>query len=205
MADVDDGDAFGFQVLNDGKQGLYLALAQRAGRLIEDEHLAVRGHRLGDFNRLHLGNRQAAQLLLGVEIHPDLLKQPAGVLVHGLMIHQRDETQQALQGITAHVYVFSDGPLGDRLKLLVHHRDAQFQRLQRVVNGDLLPLVDDLPFIHLVDAEHALHQRGLAGAVFAHQGVDGARPKLELRFVQRLDAGKGFGYIPHFQAVLAHV
>ena len=71
-------------------------------------------------------------------------------------------------------------------------------------NGDLLAFVINFALVHFVDAEHALHQRGLASAVFAHQRMHGAGTKFELRIVQGLDPREGFDDAAHLQTVLTH-
>ena len=87
------------------------------------------------------------------------------------------------------------------LELLVHHGDAPVEGVQGSVDGHLFPLVDHFALVHVVDAKHALHQRGLAGAVLAHQGVDGAGAEFQLRVVQGLDAGERLDHATHFQTI----
>ena len=60
-----------------------------------------------------------------------------------------------------------------------------------LVKCTVLAVVDDRPCVFLVDARQDLHQGRLAGAVFAHQGVDFAGHELEPDVVQRPDSGKG--------------
>ena len=204
VADVDDADALIPQIPNDAEQGLHLALGQRAGGLIQNQHLAVGRHRLGDFHQLHLRDAQAAQALLGVKIHVHLFEQRLGVAVHGLVVYHRDGAQHLLGGISTHVDVLRHRALGDGLQLLMHHGDAQVECLQGVVDVHGLSLVDDFALIHLINAKHALHQRGLAGAILAHQGVHGTGAQLKLSIVQRLHTGERLGHIAHFQAVFAH-
>ena len=105
-------------------------------------------------------------------------------------------------GIAAHVNVLADAPLRNGLKLLVHHGNAPVQGIQRAFDLDLFALVDHLALVHVIDTEHALHQRGLSGAVLSHQRVNGAGAEIELRVVQRLDAGEGFNNSTHFQTIL---
>ena len=55
---------------------------------------------------------------------------------------------------------------------------------------DFLAAQADLAGVGVVDAGDDLHQRRLAGAVLAHQRVDGAALEAELDIVERDDAGK---------------
>ncbi len=113
-----------------------------------------------------------------------------------------DDGSQALGGIAAHIDILADAPLRDGLEFLVHHGDPPVQRVQRTLDLDLLPLVDHLALIHVVDSEHALHQRGLARAVLPHQGMDGTGAELKLGVIQSLDAGEGLHHVAHFQTIL---
>ena len=84
----------------------------------------------------------------------------------------------------------------------MHHGNAPVQGVQRSLDLDLLALVDHLALVHVIDAEHALHQCGLSGAVLSHQRVDGAGAEIELRVVQRLDARECLNDPTHFQTIL---
>ena len=177
---------------------------QGRGRLVQNQHAAFIGYRLGDFHRLHLRHAQAAQLLSGIEIHAHALEQRLRLNVHFFMIYYRDEPQQLFHGIAAHKDVFRHAALGDGLQLLVHHGDAQVKRHQRILDLNLLPLVKDFALVHPVDAEQTFHQRRLSCAVLPHQGVHGARTELKIHVIQRLDAGERFHDALHFQTVLRH-
>ena len=120
------------------------------------------------------------------------------------MIHHGDEPQQLFHGIAAHENVFRHAALGDGLQLLMHHGDAQVERHQRILDINLFSLVKDFALVHSVNAEQAFHQRGFARAVFAHQGVNAARPELEIHVIQRFDAGERLHDALHFQTVLRH-
>ena len=44
--------------------------------------------------------------------------------------------------------------------------------LQRIFKADLLAIYENLALVLLVNTGEDIHQRGLAGAVFAHQRMD---------------------------------
>ena len=79
-----------------------------------------------------------------------------------------------LGGIAPNVDILAYGAFRDGLQLLVHHRNAAVQCIKRALDLDLLPLINDLAFVHVVDTKHALHQGRLARAVLSHQRMDGA-------------------------------
>ena len=54
----------------------------------------------------------------------------------------------------------------------------------------------------MLATEH-LDERGLAGAVLAHEGMDLARQELEVDLVEGQDAGELLGDLPRFEDGLA--
>ena len=204
MGDIDDRDALGFQVLNDPEQGFDLVRGQGRCRLIQDQHPAVGGNSLGDLHGLHLGDAQLAHLLLRVKVHPDPLEQFRRIGIHLRMVDHRNKAQGFFHGIASEEDILPDRPGGDRLKFLVHHGDSLVQGIHGVVDGHRLTIHQDLAGIHLVNAEHTLHQGGFSGAVFSHQGVHFAGPKLQLHVVQRLNARENLADAGHFQHVFGH-
>ena len=104
-------------------------------------------------------------------------------------------------GVAAQPDILGHGTGRNGLQLLVHHRDAAVQCFQRVGDVGFLPFVFDLALVHLVNAEHAFHQSGLTGTVLAHQGHHFTGAKLQLRVVQRFDAGEGLDHAFHYQTV----
>ena len=68
--------------------------------------------------------------------------------------------------------VLGDGEDGDQHEVLVDHADPGRDRVARVVEGDGLAVDEDLALVVLVQPVEDVHQRRLAGAVLAEQGVD---------------------------------
>ena len=204
VRDVDDGNAVGLQILDDSKQCFHLVGSQGGGGLVQNQNLTVGGDGLGDFHGLHLGNAELAHLLMGVKIHPNLLQQGIGILIHLLVVNHGDEAQKLLHGIAAQENILAHGTGGDGLQLLMHHGDAHVERLQGILDADFLALVNDFALVHAVDAEHTLHQCGLTGTVFTHQCVNGTGSQTQLCMIQRLNTGEGLADTAHFQAVFTH-
>ena len=200
MADIDDGNALGPQLVHNGEQRFHLSGGQGGRRFVQYQHFAVRGHGLGDLHQLHLGNAQGAQLGLWVKIQVDLFQYLGGVLVHFFVVNDGDRSH-LLGGIASHVDVLTDAALRNGLQLLVDHGDAPVQGIQGTLDLNRLPFINDFALVHVINAEHAFHQRGLAGAVFAHEGMDGAGAEFQLRVVKRLDAGERFDDATHFQTI----
>ena len=90
------------------------------------------------------------------------------------MVNDGDEAEELLQRVAAEEDILSYRSRRDRLKLLMHHCDTHFQRAHWVCNVDRLSVEKDFALIHLINAEHTFHKRRLAGAVFAHERMDGS-------------------------------
>ena len=61
VGDVDDADAVRLDLVDQGEELLGLAVGERGGRLVEDEHREVGAERLGDLDHLLLGAGQIAR------------------------------------------------------------------------------------------------------------------------------------------------
>ena len=120
------------------------------------------------------------------------------------MIHHRDEAKRLFHGITSQENILANRPCRYGLEFLMHHGDSFAQGVHRVMNGYRLPVHQNLTLIHFVYAKHTLHQGGFSGAVFSHQGVYFAWPKLQLYIVQRFNARERLADLCHFQYVFGH-
>ena len=203
VADVHQCNALFLQLPHDAEQRLDLVRRQGGGGLVQDQHLTVGRDRLCDLHHLHLCDAQAAQLCPGVDIQLQLFQQSRRILVHFCMVHHRNGAI-LFGGVAPQPDILGHSTGRNRLQLLVHHRNAALQRVQRGGDVDLFALVFDLALIHLVNTKHAFHQGGLAGAVFAHQGHDLAGTKLQLCVVQRFYAGESLDHAFHYQTVFRH-
>ena len=137
---------------------------------------------------------------MGVDVQLELFQQVIGIFVHLGMVHDGDGAS-LLGGVAAQPDILGHSTGRDRLQLLMHHRDAAVQCIQRGGDVDLFAFVLDLALVHLVNAEHTFHQGGLTGTVLAHQGHDLAGAELQLRVVQRFHAGEGLYHAFHYQTV----
>jgi hypothetical protein len=76
--------------------------------------------------------------------------------------------------------------------LVDHHHPGGFGHTRRAEN-ERAALEADRAGVGLVDAAHDLHQRRLAGTVFAAQRVDLPRADIEIHAIERPDTGKRLG------------
>ena len=77
--------------------------------------------------------------------------------------------------------------------MLEHHADAQFARVRRIGDGDLLPLPHHFAGIGLDHAVDHLHQRAFARAVLAEHSVNLTRHDGKIDVVVGDDRGVDLG------------
>ena len=86
--------------------------------------------------------------------------------------------------------VLGDGEVAHHIQLLVNDDDTGLLRLAGIVEFHFLPLKGDGAGILGIDAGEHLHQRGLSGAVFPHEGMDFPAADVKVHMIQRVDAGE---------------
>ena len=79
---------------------------------------------------------------------------------------------RAAGGLHAEHDVLGDGEHGHEHEVLVDHADAGGDGVARVVERDRRVVDQDLALVGPVEPVEDVHQRGLAGAVLAQEGVD---------------------------------
>ena len=158
MGDIDDGDALALEVLHDLEQGLHLAEGQRAGGLVQDEHLRVAHHAAKQLDQLLLGDGERVGLALEAEGHAQLLHVPAQALFQLAFIFGK-----------AHEDVFKHRHVGEEKRLLRHQVDAGRQRRRRLAQPGDLAVQQNFAGVTGVNPHDDLHQRGFARAVAADE------------------------------------
>ena len=117
----------------------------------------------------------------------EFLQQLCGLFVPLCLVDE-----EAAVAAVAHEQVVRHGHGLKLNHLLIHHGDAQLQGLLGCQLGVGDPIKDDLALIGLHRAGDGFDKGGLAGPVFAHQGVDFALPEGNGHLVQRRNAGVAF-------------
>jgi hypothetical protein len=147
------------------EEPLDLVPGERRGGLVHDQHARVEGQRLGDLDDLLVGDAQAADRLLGVELDAEAVHQ----LLHGVVERAAVDAPHRPERVAAHHHVLRDGEVGEERRLLVDHRDARVARVGRTVEGDGLAVDQHLALVGpLHTGEHA-HDGRLPGAVFTRE------------------------------------
>ena len=197
MGNINNCYVFRFQLRDDAEQMLYLRIGQRRGRLVHDDNAAVIRNCLGDFHHLHFCNRKVAHLFIRIHIQIELLKQLDAVVAHFLVIDD-----QSLAGRAPQPKVFADASLRNRRKLLMDHGNTRVERFQCIFKVDLFAFENNLARSRWMDTDQAFHQRRLARAVLAHQGVDRAGAYFQLNALECPYAGEFLDDIGHLQDIL---
>ncbi len=152
---------------------------QRRGRLVEHQDARAAHQRLGDLHALLLADGEVANQPVGVELQMIVgadLRQP---------LRRQRPRQPAVRPGLPDQQVFQHGVARHELEMLVHHADAEIQRVGRVADRDRPPLHLDRPRIGRIGAEEDVHQGGLAGTVLAEQAENVATAQ------RQVDPGHG--------------
>ncbi len=112
----DDGTALIGQIAHDAAQDGRLLLAERGGGFVEDQHPRIVHQRAQDFDNLALGDREATNRHVDVEIEPVAVPQGGKTRAHRLPV---DAAKTAWIG-AAHIGVFIGREARDEIELLMH-------------------------------------------------------------------------------------
>ena len=149
MADEDNGFALADKLLHDGKQALDLDVGQGGGGLVQDQQLSPVVEGLEDLGALLLANGNFRDELVKLDIEAVFFRKRLDLLSAG-----RAVDKQALGVFVAEDDVVKDGHRLNEHKVLVHHADAQLDRLAWRFDADLLPVQKDLALCRLIEADN---------------------------------------------------
>ncbi|MDQ0615109.1 hypothetical protein QF046_002750 [Microbacterium sp. W4I4] len=193
VRDEEDGDALIAQRAHHGEQALDLCGVQAGGRLVEDEHLRLDGHRAADRDELLQGDGEGGEGLVGVEA---LEAEPGERVGGGAVGGPPVDAEEASDLVSEH-HVLTDGEIRGEVDLLVDRRDAGLLRIARAREAAFPADDRDRSGVDPVYPGERLDERRLARAVLAHQRVDLAREQSEVDVVERFHAGELDGDPPH--------
>ena len=104
-------------------------------------------------------------------------------------------------GLHAHDDIIQHREALHQLEVLMDHADAQGVGVVGIADLHFLPVLFDDALLRAVQSEQHAHQRGLARAVFAQQGVDLPFFQLPRNIVIGHNAGKALGDVQHFNGI----
>ena len=167
VADEDDRDALRPEPAQHVEQRRRLVIGDRGGRLVQKQDLCLERERLGDFDNLHLRDRERSHLGLRIDGAIKQVEDRAGLPVHlGVVDHCSSCWQVLEQDVLAH------REARDEIALLVDSADRGQKRVTRRSEFHRLTVEQKASGVGLVDASHDLDKRRLSCAVLAHQRVN---------------------------------
>ena len=172
------------------EHALDLRLAQCRGRLVQDEQASVAHEEAGDLDELPLADRE--RLDRGPELHvaePELVEDAPSLLGEPPPPVEQRDVQPSEEDVVL------DAELRNEAQLLVHERDPVPLRLVRVTERKLPAVEQDRPFVGPDEADEALHESALAGAVVPADRVHLADPDVERKASNRLDRAVRLGEV----------
>ena len=189
VRDEDDGAALVAKPARDGEERLDLLRRQRRGRLVHDDQPAVRRQRAGDLDHLLIGDRQAPHRLGHVDPDAEQLHQPPRIARH---LRPRHAAKRRATGAAEHE-VLGNRQVGERDRLLVDQRDAEFLRGDRGRYLDRRAVESESASRGTVHAGEDFREGRLARAVLAEERMDLAALQIEIDVAQHLDARELLG------------
>jgi hypothetical protein len=187
VGDVDDAAAPALEPLDPREQRLHLVLAERGGRLVEDEQDRIAPQCASDFEQLPARQRQLRHRLPRRELQVHRREEARGLRFLLLEAH----AAQAAPQFPPEEEVVGDAHRGDERELLVDGRDAGADGVPREREPQRSPLHRHGARPIVVHAGEDPDQRALAGAVLPSQDVHLPGTYLEVHAVQHLHRPEG--------------
>ena len=163
VADIEDGAAFRGQAAQHHKQHLHGLGREHRGGLVQNQHAGIGQQGADDFHALHFADGKRVHGAMRVHLQPVIAGRGLNVLDH---LGQCNALVQAQPDVLGH------GQRVEQAEMLEHHGNAQCPGFLRIADLHRLAVDQDGSLIRLDRTVDDLHQRGLASAVFAQDGVD---------------------------------
>ncbi len=179
VADEDDARPLGREAAQDGEDLDGLLRGENRRGLVEDQDPGAAVERLEDLDALLDPDGQLADERARVDLEAELLGQGPDLAI-GLLRVEHDRVGHRL---VAEDDVLGHGEDGDQHEVLVDHPDAAGDRVGRARDADHLAVDEHFPLVGLDQPVEDVHERALAGAVLAEEGMDLAGPDIEVDVV----------------------
>ena len=189
VRDEHHAGALGRQIADQAQDQPDLAVGQRRGRLVEQQHAGPPADRLDDLDHLALVVGQVLDLAVGRDGDAVARQQLGGLRAHRAHAHDPERADRRLVG---EEHVLRHGLGRDQVDVLVDGDDAARQRIVGAAQAQRLAVQRQGAGIGRVEPGQHLGQGRLAGPVLADQAVHAAGAHREVDAPQRLHAGEGF-------------
>ena len=193
VRDINNGDTTRLQRLHQAEQGIDLAFGQCRCRLIHDQQARIHGQCLGNFHHLLLADGQQA----GFGFRIDIVSTQRRQLRRCLAPHTGAVDHAETGRLAAEEQVFHHRQLRNQVQFLMDDGNAAGLSLTGGADLHRLAINADGTAVAAVYPAENLHQRGFAGAVLPHQGVDFAAGNGKVDLFQHADRAKSLADALH--------
>ena len=178
---------------HDAEELVHLERCQHGRGLVEDEQLRPSVEHLQDLHAL----LEAERDVLDARGDVDLDVKPRLELVDAAL--DRGVVQERTSALVAEHHVLGDAQRRHEHEVLVDHPDAERDRVPWPADPHLAPADADGARVGAVQAVEDVHERGLAGAVLAHEGVDLAFADGEVNAAEGVEITEALLDAPHLE------
>src|SRR5207245_2491600 len=188
VGDENHGGPLPDQPANNVEESLGLLWCQGGGRLVQDQDARATIEGLDDLDPLLQANGQVPNTRSRIDLEPipgREIADNAGGFIHINHASAPDD-------LVAEHDVLHDGQPGDQHEVLMHHPDAQLDRILRSSDVHQAAIELDLAGIACHHAIDDVHQSRFAGAVLTEKRVDPAPVDDQVHAVYRPQASEGF-------------
>jgi hypothetical protein len=201
VADVNNAHAAVAQAADGRKKIFGVDLGQTAGRFVHDQDFGGADQRARDLDHLLFGDRDLIHRRIERKIGAvELAEGFAGAGAARFAINEAEA-----RGFAAEQNIFFDGKMRSKVELLVNHRNAATNRVQRIARSIRSAVEKHFAAIGDEGAAERFHERAFAGAVFADERVDFAGSHFERDAAQGLNALETFAQTSDAQAGVGHL
>jgi hypothetical protein len=170
----DDAAPLRNELARRSEHALDLRLAERRGRLVEDQQARVAHEETSDLDELPLADREGLDERSKLHVREaELVEDTARMLREAAPAVEEGHVEPTEEDVVL------DAELRDEAELLVHERDPVRLRVERVPERQLDAVEADDPLVRPHEPDEGLHEGALAGAVVPADGVHLADPDVE--------------------------
>ena len=166
VADEDDGFALIRHLLEGLEKAFGLLRREHGSRLVQNENLRTAVEHLDDFDSLLLAHRELPNLGLGINGQAILVADARHLGIDLVVLSTKLTSMEAQDNILGH------GLHGHQHEVLMDHAHPGGNGVARRIEAHALTVDEDFALIRVIETGEDIHQRRLAGAIFAQQRVD---------------------------------
>ena len=166
------------------EEDLHLAVGQHGGGFVHDQHAGVARQRLRDLHHLPVGYRQISDARVGSDMAFQLVEQVLRASAHRLVVQEQPADLPPEIDVLGHRQILGE------VEFLMDDDDAKRLGLGTRTIWRGFTVKKDTARCRFKEPAEDLHDRRLACAVLADQGVDLTARKRKIHAMQHLDRAK---------------